>query len=173
MSETSEHQATPDQQDRVAVANEIFRTGATFDAFTSQMRRAYGINAHERLALSALWSRGPMTMTELGAWIPLSRAAVTTLVDRLEDAGLVMRGGDDADRRRKVVEITELALERMRPVTAPYIAGLQDLAANREPHEWQTIARFLADFRALNEQHAQRLAVLGDDEIQGIAVAGA
>lgn len=173
MSETSEHRALPDQQDKAAIADTIFRMGASFDAYTSQMRRAYGINAHERLALSALWSRGPLTMTELGAWIPLSRAAVTTLVDRLEDAGLVERGGDDADRRRKVVQITDRALDRMRPVVEPFLAGLHELAANREPGEWVSIARFLADFRALSEQHAQRLSVLGDDEIQGIAVADA
>src|SRR5690242_15778077 len=72
-----------------AVADFMFRMGASFDAFTAQMRRALELNAHERLAISLLWARGPQTMTELGVGIPLSRAAVTTLVDRLEGSGLV------------------------------------------------------------------------------------
>lgn len=172
MSETTDR-ALPDQNEATQVADAVFRAGASFDAFTSQLRRALALNAHERLALSALWSRGAMTMTELGTLIPLSRAAVTTLVDRLEEAGLVRRGGDDADRRRKVVEITDAVRHRMRPVVAPFIGELAEHAANLSADEWRTIARFLADFGALSDEHARRLASLGDEEIQAIAAASA
>lgn len=84
--------AAPAREDLEAVADLIFRAGTAFDGLTAQMRRAFDLNAHERLALAALWSHGPLTMTDLGAWIPLSRAAVTTLVDRMEEYGLVRRG---------------------------------------------------------------------------------
>jgi DNA-binding MarR family transcriptional regulator len=153
------------------VADTVFRTGASFDAFTAQMRRAFDLNAHERLAISLLWARGPQSMTELGTGIPLSRAAVTTLVDRLEAARLVRRRTDENDRRRTVVEVTQDALDRMLPVIKPYLEALGHLAARRSSEEWETISRFLAEFTVLNDEHAGRLTALGDGEIQALAQA--
>ncbi|MCW2924482.1 MAG: MarR family transcriptional regulator [Thermoleophilia bacterium] len=162
--------ANPDQDDREAVADLLFRMGAAFDGFTSQMRRAFSLNAHERLAISTLWSRGPQTMTELGTWIPLSRAAVTTLVDRLEDAGLVRRGSDGSDRRRTVVHVTDAALDRMRPVLRPWGRGLEEIVARRTPEEWDTIASFLGEFVTLNRRETEILAELSDTQIKALAV---
>lgn len=151
------------------VANMVFLTGASFDAFTSQMRRAFALNAHERLAITALWAQGPMTMTDLGSVIPLSRAAVTTLVDRLEGAGLVRRTSDERDRRRTVVEVSEQTIQRMMPVLAPYVEGLERLVATRSREELETISRFVDEFRALNERNTTRLSSLSDEEIQALA----
>lgn len=158
-----------EQGDIEAAADAVFRMGASFDVFTSQMRRAFNLNAHERLAISALWARGPLTMTELGSCIPLSRAAVTTLVDRLEGAGLVVRGSHSADRRRTVVSVSDATIDRMRPVIAPWGEGLAQLVAARDADEWATISQFLLSFRELNDDHSERLAALGDDEIRALA----
>src|SRR5688572_33460958 len=76
------------------------RCTATTDSLTSQLRRGWGLNAHEMQAVSMLWEFGRMTMTDLGRRIPLSRAAVTTLTDRLEQLGFVKRVPDPTDRRR-------------------------------------------------------------------------
>lgn len=70
----------------------------------SQWRRALDLNAHEGIALMTLWYEGSMTMSELGERIPLSRAAVTSLTDRLEARGFVARVEDPQDRRRTVLE---------------------------------------------------------------------
>jgi DNA-binding MarR family transcriptional regulator len=110
-------------------------------------------------------------MTDLGTGIPLSRAAVTTLVDRLETARLVRRRTDENDRRRTVVEITSAALDRMVPVITPYIQALGELAGRRSSEEWETISRFLAEFTVLNDEHTGRLIALGDGEIQALAKA--
>lgn len=159
----------PTQDDTSGIAHALFRMGASFDGFTSQMRRALTLNAHERLAIAFLWSRGPMTMTELGAAIPLSRAAVTTLVDRLEESGLVRRGSDVADRRRTVVELADAALDRMRPVLTEWGGGLAELVGSRSEEEWAAISRFLADFADYNDDHRARLAELSDEQIQALA----
>jgi DNA-binding MarR family transcriptional regulator len=143
--------------------------GASFDAFTAQMRRAFDMNAHERLAISLLWSRGPQTMTELGTGIPLSRAAVTTLVDRLEGARLVRRTSDQTDRRRTVVEITDEATVRMRPVIHAYMVELAQVVGRRTMDEWATISAFIDEFQQLNDEHAARLTAMADLEIQALA----
>lgn len=155
----------PGQDDPAIIAGAVFTCGTAFDGYTSQMRRVLSLNAHERLALAALWLRGPLTMTELGARIPLSRAAVTTLVDRLEASGLVLRRGDSSDRRRTVVEITDQAAVRTRPLIAPWIQDLHEIVQRRSPDEWVAITRFLADFRALNDHHTEQLAAMTDEQL--------
>lgn len=159
----------PDRDDPAALADAIFRTTTAFDGFSSQLRRVLSLNAHERLAIAALWARGPLTMTDLGARIPLSRAAVTTLVDRLEADGLVRRRGDERDRRRIVVELTELAADRTRPVIGRWLQELQQLVAGRTLEEWQVIVRFLHDLRELSDRHTEDLLARSDEELQGIA----
>lgn len=161
--------AVPSREDVPAIADLIFRAGTAFDGFTSQMRRAYDLNAHERLALAALWSHGPLTMTDLGSWIPLSRAAVTTLVDRMEEYGLVRRGSDASDRRRTVVELTPEATDRMVPVIEPWGEDLAAVLQSLGDDEWTVIHGFLQSMRGLHERHANRLRAMGDEEIQALA----
>lgn len=155
----------PEQHDHLAIADAVFRAATAFDGFTSQLRRVLSLNAHEQLALGALWGRGALTMTELGARIPLSRAAVTTLVDRLEAEGLVKRRGDERDRRRIVVELTDVAADRTRPAVTPWVQELQRLAASRTPEEWHAIVQFMHDFRELADEQAEQLLARSDDEI--------
>lgn len=159
----------PARDDLEAVADSIFRSATAFDGFTAQMRRAFDLNAHERLALAALWAHGPLTMTDLGSWIPLSRAAVTTLVDRMEESGLVRRGSDPGDRRRTVVEITRAAIDRMVPVIEPWGDDLGELVSSLAEHEWDVVHRFLDSLRALNIRHADRLRAMPDEEIRALA----
>lgn len=165
----AESSSIPDRGDAAAVVALLFRVGASFNGYTSQMRRALSINAHESLAISTLWLLGPQTMTELGAKIPLSRAAVTTLVDRLEGTGLVKRASDPHDRRRTLVNVTEATLDRMRPVIASWGQTLHALVATRDPDAWHTIGSFLEEFEAMNRDEARLLAALDDEAIMKLA----
>lgn len=163
---------TPARTDVEAVTEAIFKTGAAFDTYNSQLRRSLGLNAHERLAVSTIWARGPQSMSELGRWIPLSRAAVTTLVDRLETAGFVRRGSDGNDRRRTVVSLTDSVTARLQPIVRPWIDGLGELLQSRSDTEWQAIVAFMHDFHELNDVHATLLADTGDEELRARSLSG-
>lgn len=65
------------------------------------------INHHEGIALLALLDEGATTMSDLSKMIPLSRAAMTAMTDRLEFHGLVQRVPDIKDRRRVHLHLTE------------------------------------------------------------------
>jgi DNA-binding MarR family transcriptional regulator len=158
----------PDRGDVADVVQWVFSVATSLDGFTAQLRRAYGMNAHERLAVAALWGCGPMTMTELGQWIPLSRAAVTTLVDRLEALGVVQRGSDPADRRRTVVSVLDSALLDWSPVYPHWRANLMELVGEFTPEEWSTIVRFHARLRTVNDDEARRLKQMTDDELRSL-----
>src|SRR6476660_7787670 len=97
------------------------RMGVALSGLVAQWLRGLTINAHERLAIAHLWEHGPMTMSELGARIPLSRAAVTALTDRLEALRYVVRTPDAHDRRRTVLTLTDRPLTLIDEMVAPFI----------------------------------------------------
>lgn len=161
--------AVPPRTDVDQVVQFVLRAATTMDGYTSQTRRALDINAHERLAVAGLWANGPMTMTELGSWIPLSRAAVTTLVDRLERAGYVTRSSDPVDRRRTVVTIAREALGGVAHVMAPWIAEVGALVGDLDDESWETVANFAARMSEVSSRHTAELMAMSDDELRGVA----
>ncbi|MCW2783079.1 MAG: MarR family transcriptional regulator [Marmoricola sp.] len=80
------------ERDLVRVFGEFGLTGGEFDVLAT-LRRALG-------------SRGSLTPTELTAACMLSSAAMTHRIDRLEQADLVSRDRDSADRREVSVRLT-------------------------------------------------------------------
>jgi DNA-binding MarR family transcriptional regulator len=75
-----------------------------------------GINRSDGRALDVIDQRGRVTAGELARELRMSTGAVTTLVDRLERAGLARRVPDPADRRRVLIEPTERERELGREV---------------------------------------------------------
>lgn len=161
--------AIPARTDVDRVVQSVLRAATVMDGYTSQTRRALDLNAHERLAVAGLWANGPMTMTELGSWIPLSRAAVTTLVDRLEAAGYVSRGSDPVDRRRTVVTLASESLAGVAEVMAPWMADVAALVQGMEDESWATVADFTVRLSEVSRRHTARLAAMSDDELRELA----
>ena len=58
-------------------------------------------------ALVRLHERGPLSQNDLGRQIAMDAATTKVMVDRLAKNGLIQRSADAADRRRRVVTLTE------------------------------------------------------------------
>ena len=123
------------------------------DAFC---RRA-GINLSDARCVDLLDVLGPMTAGELAAAASLSPGAVTSLLDRLEEAGMVTRSRDAGDRRRVVVELTDharkLAWDAYGPMAdygRPYLDQLSD-------EELARLVGFLEVATEVNERRAREL----------------
>ena len=121
------------------------RLYASLDTLTSKLASSLGVSSRELSALLALWDGGRCTMTELGQRIDLSRAAITTMADRLESAELIKRVPDPQDRRRLYVIITERCDERLEAAFAPLAAELEPLTGTSD---WRTFATVAAGVRA-------------------------
>jgi DNA-binding MarR family transcriptional regulator len=76
-------------------------------------REPGGLSASTLSALSRLESGGPLRVTELSYREGLTQPGMTTLIHRLEDAGLAVREPDPSDGRAVRVSITELGRERV------------------------------------------------------------
>jgi DNA-binding MarR family transcriptional regulator len=96
----------------VAQGLEIRRHQNTQDRFDEVACEYLGINRSDGRALDILDQHGRLTAGRLAAESGLSSGAITTLLDRLERAGYVRRLRDEGDRRRVLVELTDLAHER-------------------------------------------------------------
>lgn len=145
---TGSREQLPIMVDRTTIAVESLRT---------QWRSVARLGTHERMAISQLRVYGPMPMSELASRISLSRAAVTSLIDRLEDEKWVRREPDEHDRRRTVLRLLPRAAEAFDEVSEGYREEVVAWARDRSDEEWRTVTSFLGFMAELAERHAQQL----------------
>ena len=131
----------------------------------AQWLRGLTINAHERLALAHLWEHGPMTMSELGSRIPLSRAAVTALTDRLEALRYVQRTPDAHDRRRTVLSLTDRPERLIDEMVGEFLGEAGDLESRFAPEELRAIEKWNDGLREIAHRQAIQLRSRRDDEL--------
>ena len=111
-------------------------------------RAGFNVGASEMMALSQLFTGGPSSPTALAAFLSMTTASMTELVDRLERAGHVARRRHPTDRRKIVVELTPRArgtLERMFAHTGEATARA---AAPLSSAERRAVLGFLRDVAA-------------------------
>ena len=142
------------------------RFQGTMDALGSQFRRSWGLNSHELHAIITLWEFGRMTMTDLGRRIPLSRAAVTTLTDRLERLGFVKRVPDPTDRRRILLEVTERVEVEFARIHGGWNERVEEYVRALDPTVWASVVDVLADLRDLAREEADELRAMTPDELE-------
>ena len=77
-------------------------------AETVQKRFArYEIGAPQAVVLVALCARDDMEPAQIADRVLIPRQTVTSILDKLETAGLVVRTDHPSDRRRKIIRLTQ------------------------------------------------------------------
>jgi DNA-binding MarR family transcriptional regulator len=107
--------------------------------------------------LELLEARGPLSPSELAAATGLTNAALTAVMDRLEQAGLVARRQDPTDRRRLLVDLTASARRAAGETFAGLFRRLDELLGRYSDAELATIVEFLTGARAALLGHAGEL----------------
>jgi DNA-binding MarR family transcriptional regulator len=125
---------TPDAN--VLATEAVMNTMRTADMLFDQigrLLRPLRVSAAGGLVLGILSDHGPMTPSELGERLIVTRATVTGLLDSLERTGFVRRSANPTDRRSLVVEITPAGLAVVRELRTivhrrekAWMAGLYD-----------------------------------------------
>jgi DNA-binding MarR family transcriptional regulator len=110
----------PHQDRRAELHRELAREwrllGSELVLLTQAVSDRLGVNGTDLQCLGILTSAGAMTAGELAERTGLTTGAVTGVVDRLEQAGLVSRDRDPADRRRVIVRpLSDEDLRRRAP----------------------------------------------------------
>jgi DNA-binding MarR family transcriptional regulator len=108
-----------------------------------------GLSLTAAAALATLERSGPCRLTWLAAWAGVTQPAMTQLVARLEEAGLVARAADPADGRVVQVRLTDEGRETVARRRAARAGRLADLLAELSPNERDALAAALPAMDAL------------------------
>lgn len=92
---------------------------ASLDLLDHAVAAAFGIGRTDLRAMELVSRGGPKTAGELAAALRLTTGAVTALIDRMENAGLLRRTRSSVDRRQVHVELTPAARRREASVFGP------------------------------------------------------
>ena len=105
---TAPKSETPSQSDPSALATEVWlmMSDVVLDQHRSrEVAEAVGVSFGRMRAVRRL-ARRPMSMSELALALNIDKPNATTVVDDLEELGLVRRTPHPTDRRAKIVEAT-------------------------------------------------------------------
>ena len=87
----------------------------------------YGVTGPQYGILLNLATRGSMSLSDLSETIFRSNSTITSLIDRLEANGLVIREDHEQDRRVTMATLTEQGLELFDRIRAPHRQHLADM----------------------------------------------
>jgi DNA-binding MarR family transcriptional regulator len=97
----------PKSRDVNAAVNALRDLILTIEHYRQTVAHHLDVGVTETQALSNLAVSGSMGQTELADALGITTSSVTSLVDRMETAGLVTRQPHPHDRRRTVVRLTK------------------------------------------------------------------
>ncbi len=136
-----------------------FRLSTATVLFHAAIADRLGVSVTDLKCYSILRQAGPITAGELGERVGLTTGAITGVIDRLEQAGLVQRVRDPLDRRRVVLELLsnpehEQALNQL---YGPLGRAMAALVATYSAAERATILDFITSATAVLEAETATL----------------
>ncbi|NUR91357.1 MAG: MarR family transcriptional regulator, partial [Nonomuraea sp.] len=139
------------------IAMELRQLQQSFDAFDEAAAERLGLNRTDLRCLDVVLAEGPVPAGRISAALKLSPGATTTVIDRLERAGMVTRTPDPGNRRRVLVGATDAARSAEAEIFTPVgQAGAQALQGYG-PDELAVVLDFLRTARRVQEEQAARV----------------
>ena len=108
--------------------------------------KEHGLFSSQWTILFVLKERGPMTLTAIWKYLNVEAPTVTRTVSRLETLGYVKRE-EGADRREKIVRLTDEGLALMPEVEASVLAFEAAMMANLTKEEVAQLERLLGKMK--------------------------
>ncbi|MFC7047602.1 MarR family winged helix-turn-helix transcriptional regulator [Emcibacter nanhaiensis] len=131
----------------------IRRIIRAIDLQSKQLVKTSGLTAPQLVVMQALRKEGKMPPSAIARQVALSQATITSILDRLEKAGLARRTRSDEDRRIVHACLTEEGLRRLEE--APELLQSGFLRQYRKLENWE---------RQMLVSSLQRVAAMMDAE---------
>jgi DNA-binding MarR family transcriptional regulator len=116
--------------------------GAAGD-FDERVAKGLKLSRTDMRCLDLIGRLGPLTAGRLAEESDLTTGAVTFILDRLEEAGMVTRRRDTEDRRRVWVEIVPEAQERLAGLQQPVAEGMRQVTMHFKPDELAIVLDYM------------------------------
>jgi MarR family 2-MHQ and catechol resistance regulon transcriptional repressor len=104
---------------------------------------ASGIGFSDFAVLEVLLHKGPTPVNAIGHRVYLTSGSITAAVDRLEAKGLVQRCNEPADRRTRVVHLTESGRKLAECAFTAHQAAMEKATAGLPAEEQRQAAELL------------------------------
>jgi DNA-binding MarR family transcriptional regulator len=151
-----------------ALETEIRQMTALAVLFSHGAAERLGMNSTDLETLDILVLNGRVTAGRLAELSGLTTGAVTRLVDRLEEAGMVRREPDPRDRRRVYIALCEEeAARRVGDTFAAMQRAMLALWATFSAGELETVLRFLRECNAVAREQVALIREPIDGESAG------
>lgn len=137
--------------------DEVRRSQLATDRFDQAVADSIGINRTDMRCMDVIQREGPVSAGRLAEATGLTTGAITTVLDRLERAGVARRVRDESDRRRVLVEATEAALEGAAEYYGPHMELSERLYRRYTLEQLELLLEFVREGREFNEREAARL----------------
>ncbi len=111
--------------------------------FERHLARRLAVDPIGLEAMDHLIASGPATPTELARRLEISTAAMTLVLNRLEDAGHVRRDRHPSDGRKLVVTAAQDSADAAYALVLPLIDGVEELTAGMDAEQRATVQAFL------------------------------
>ena len=134
--------ARPDlDPEPMAIVVRLLRLGALLEERLAAVLRKHDLTVWEFDVLATLRRNGPegLPPKQLLRELLLSSGAMTHRIDRLEDAGLVKRSADPADRRGTIVRLTPAGVRRVDPAVRDRFEDARQVVAHFERGEARAV----------------------------------
>ncbi|GIP36954.1 putative HTH-type transcriptional regulator YcgE [Paenibacillus sp. J31TS4] len=116
-----------------------------------------GLNATDHKCLDFLTRSGPVTAGQLAQLTGLTTGAVTSVIDRLEKAGYVVRDKDPKDRRRVVVKPAPEGSSSIAPMFQSVMLSTYNILAQYNEQELELLLGFLRQCNDMTLEEMNKL----------------
>ena len=123
--------------------NEIMGYFGAASDFDERVAKKLKLGRTDMRCLDLIGRLGPLTAGRLAEESGLTTGAVTFILDRLEEAGMVTRRRDTEDRRRVWVEIVPEAQQRLQRLQQPVADEMRQVASQFKVDELQVVRDFM------------------------------
>ena len=129
----------------------VYYSAARIRKKAGEFFRTYGLTDVQYNVLSLLkhqsGDNGGLTQVELSNMMLVNRANITTLIDRMEKAGLVARKPVPDDRRYNVIALTPRGMDMYQKVTGTYRKKVNEIMGVLNADELEALKTILEKVR--------------------------
>lgn len=157
------------QEERTDLARELRQFQGLGASYFRAAATRIGLNATDIQVIDILESDGPATAGRLADLTGLTTGAITGMLNRLEEAGLVRRERDPNDGRRVIVQLTRSKddTHTIDPIFAPMAEAWDEMVAHYNDEQISFLLTFLKQSNMLAKNVIVRLREQPADEDGG------
>jgi DNA-binding MarR family transcriptional regulator len=133
--------------------------GAASD-FNESVAKKFKLSRTDMRCLELIGRHGPLTAGRLAEESGLTTGAVTFILDRLEEAGMVTRRRDTEDRRRVWVEINPSAQELLQQMQQPVAEQMREVTQRFKADELAIVRDYMRQAKEVFQRQVR--GVVGD-----------